>query len=335
MRKYLLPETGNFYKANLHTHSTVSDGMLTPEQVKEQYKARGYSVVAYTDHDVLIPHHELTDESFIALSGFEANFNRVAKPGVTYPTPKTCHVCFVARSPEIVNQPCWNPAYALTGNAPEYAKDVRYDENEPFFVREHSPESINEMIKKGREQGFFVTYNHPTWSFENYEDYSKYEGVHALEIMNTEALRGGYPAYVPTIYDDMLRCGKKIFAVAADDMHKTAAIGGGYVMIKAPELTYTAITDALFAGNFYASSGPEIYELYVEDGMVHIKCSEAVAITMNSAARGGGGVFAEEGKALTEACFPFRERQTYLRFSVRDKQGNFADTRAYFIEDFI
>ena len=38
MKKYLLPEKGNFYKANLHTHSTISDGKLTPEAVKEAYK---------------------------------------------------------------------------------------------------------------------------------------------------------------------------------------------------------------------------------------------------------------------------------------------------------
>ena len=36
MRKYLLPENGNFYKANLHCHSTVSDGTLTPEEMKEE-----------------------------------------------------------------------------------------------------------------------------------------------------------------------------------------------------------------------------------------------------------------------------------------------------------
>ena len=34
MKKYLLPETGNFYKANLHSHSTVSDGTLTPAEMK-------------------------------------------------------------------------------------------------------------------------------------------------------------------------------------------------------------------------------------------------------------------------------------------------------------
>ena len=33
MKKYLLPENGQFYKANLHCHSTVSDGHLTPEEM--------------------------------------------------------------------------------------------------------------------------------------------------------------------------------------------------------------------------------------------------------------------------------------------------------------
>ena len=52
MKKYLLPETGNFYKANLHCHTTYSDGRKTPEQVKARYKGLGYSIVAYTDHDI-------------------------------------------------------------------------------------------------------------------------------------------------------------------------------------------------------------------------------------------------------------------------------------------
>ena len=31
MKHYLLPESGRFYKANLHTHTTCSDGCKTPE----------------------------------------------------------------------------------------------------------------------------------------------------------------------------------------------------------------------------------------------------------------------------------------------------------------
>ena len=37
MKKYLLPRTGKFYKANLHCHTNYSDGKKTPEEVKELY----------------------------------------------------------------------------------------------------------------------------------------------------------------------------------------------------------------------------------------------------------------------------------------------------------
>ena len=74
MKKYLLPETGEFYKANLHCHSTVSDGKWTPERIKEEYTKRGYSVIAYTDHNVLLDHQDLTDDNFVALNGVEIDF---------------------------------------------------------------------------------------------------------------------------------------------------------------------------------------------------------------------------------------------------------------------
>ena len=35
MKQYLLPENGKFYKVNMHSHSTYSDGVQTPEQLKE------------------------------------------------------------------------------------------------------------------------------------------------------------------------------------------------------------------------------------------------------------------------------------------------------------
>ena len=46
MHKYLLPEKGKFYKANLHSHSTVSDGHWTPEEMKQRYMEKGYSIIA-------------------------------------------------------------------------------------------------------------------------------------------------------------------------------------------------------------------------------------------------------------------------------------------------
>ena len=38
MRKYLLPEKGQYYKACLHCHTTLSDGAMTPEEFKKRFK---------------------------------------------------------------------------------------------------------------------------------------------------------------------------------------------------------------------------------------------------------------------------------------------------------
>ena len=39
MRTYILPESGNLYKVNLHTHSTLSDGAFAPEELKAYYES--------------------------------------------------------------------------------------------------------------------------------------------------------------------------------------------------------------------------------------------------------------------------------------------------------
>jgi histidinol phosphatase-like PHP family hydrolase len=38
------------YKVNLHTHTTLSDGHRTPEEVAQIYAEQGYDAVAFTDH---------------------------------------------------------------------------------------------------------------------------------------------------------------------------------------------------------------------------------------------------------------------------------------------
>ena len=41
---------GRFYRGNLHTHSTLSDGTLPPEAVCAHYREAGYDFLALTDH---------------------------------------------------------------------------------------------------------------------------------------------------------------------------------------------------------------------------------------------------------------------------------------------
>ena len=69
-RKILLNPEGNWYKANLHCHCTVSDGAWTAEKDKEEYQKQGYSVIAFTDHMDYQRHTELDDETFLTIGAF-------------------------------------------------------------------------------------------------------------------------------------------------------------------------------------------------------------------------------------------------------------------------
>lgn len=68
----LLKTNGKFYKANLHCHTTLSDGKMTAAEVKEYYLKNGYNIVAYTDHSKYAYHKELLSEDFLPIAGFEA-----------------------------------------------------------------------------------------------------------------------------------------------------------------------------------------------------------------------------------------------------------------------
>src|SRR5512136_969408 len=41
---------GRWYRGNLHTHTTVSDGALTPEETAAAYRRADYDFLALTDH---------------------------------------------------------------------------------------------------------------------------------------------------------------------------------------------------------------------------------------------------------------------------------------------
>ena len=78
MRTYLFNPENKFYKANMHSHSTDSDGVFTPAELKEHYMAEGYQIIAYSDHRTLVPHTELSDENFLAITASE--FNNICLP---------------------------------------------------------------------------------------------------------------------------------------------------------------------------------------------------------------------------------------------------------------
>ena len=305
MKTYLISNEGRFYKANLHSHSTVSDGKKTPEELKEIYKSAGYSVLAYSDHNRLIDHSELNDEDFLTFTSME--FDVLSDVGSSYHFKPCYHINFFPKDPHNVTIPAFDRSY----------------------------ENINGVIEAFAKSGFAAMLNHPTWSLQTMEEYKNLDTTHifAMEIYNHCSITEGYNEVNDHVYDQLLSRGDKLFCTATDDNHNlfpaTSPVFdslGGFVMIKANALTHKDIFDALMAGNFYASNGPEIHEMYIEDGYLTVKTSPAAKITVTTPIRQASIAHAEQkGDTITEAKFGLSGfRSDYIRVTVTDENGKCA-----------
>lgn len=338
MKKILLPEANEnlkYYKANLHCHSTISDGAKTPKQLKNDYKAHGYSILAITDHEVFIPHNELTDSDFLMLNGYE-----IEAAGIN---GKTCHLCFVALSPENTQEVCFCKA-CTWGNSRKNIKNVNINKKESLLFRKYTKHCINGLIKTGKDHGFFVTYNHPTWSLESYPEYIRYKNADAMEITNYGCVVCGFDDDNGHAYDDMLRSGEKLFCISTDDNHNLFPDSspdcdsyGGYIMIASPSLKYEDVTTALKKGMFYSSTGtyrhtgPEFHGITFENGEVHIKTSGVRSIAYMPCSRDCKIKNATHGETVNEASFKIKKNEKYFRIVITDSFGYKAYSNAYFL----
>ncbi len=345
MRKYLLPNTGKFYKANLHCHTECSDGNIPASEMKKKYVDRGFQIVSFTDHDVLVDHSDLNDENFLTILGFEMD-NTEALTDTNLGNRKNLHMNTFSKTPHNKQPYFYRTSYSdkLSGALYEKYKDkICFDVNDPGKTREYSFECINEMITAANESGFIVVLNHPVWSRQNYNDYMNYKGLAGLEMYNTSGIQSGYHDYCPVVYDDLLRSGQRLFITGGDDHHNEPPhherdLQRGFdvwTMIKAEKLEYSAIIDALMNRHCYASMGPEIKELYYEDGKVHIKCSPAYSIAITCGFRRCQCNYAKEGEVFTETEFDVRDKDRYIRLTVTDHNHKTAETCAYFIDELL
>ncbi|MCL2810729.1 MAG: PHP domain-containing protein [Clostridia bacterium] len=314
MKRYLFKSNANVYKANLHCHTTISDGTRTPRQIKAMYKAKGYSVVAFTDHDILQNHSYLSGDGFLAINACELGVTEDL-PGEPSGKHRVYHFNLYSPDPNATQTP-----------AP---MDMAYDDLA----------AINQYISDRVGEGYLVSYNHPYWSLQTYADYSGLKGCFAMEIYNHGCeVKDGYYGYNPQVYDEMLRCQNKIYCLSTDDNHNAPSPDpqvdssgdsfGGFVMINGNSLTYSNIFASLRQGDFYASQGPEIYQISLHGNILGVKCSKVCLIVVYT---DGRRCHIQKGEALTEAEFPLNGNEKYIRVMCRDKEHKDANSNAYWL----
>lgn len=303
MKKYLLPADGNLYKANLHCHSTYSDGRYTVEHLKEIYKAQGYNILAYSDHNTLIPHPELKDETFLPLTATEID--------VSNPYGKTYHLNF-------------------------FSRDEMKTEFPPI-ERVYGADGVNKIIEIANADGFLCQYNHPRWSFQDYRDFGGLKNYWGFEIYNTGCEKEMINGWGDYEYELVTReSGVYPTTSATDDNHNVfkdensphSDAFGGWTMIKAKSLDYGEVYAAMERKDCYGTTGPIIYDMYAEDGKLYLKTSPVCCACVRFETR-RTHILRSHDNDMTQHILDISGDFRYIRVELTDTMGRKAMSRAY------
>jgi hypothetical protein len=311
---------GNFYKGNLHTHTTRSDGRKSPEDAALGYRARGYDFLAITDHNVYADFRDLNRDDFLMLPGMEINAPPQAGNDTEY------HFLALPGTKEM------RAAAAL----PPYEHDFML-ELEPIHTAEYLQPVIDDAVRRG----CWITLNHPYWSRVEYDQVLAFENISALEVNNfcSSVLENTGESY--QCWDAVLRSGVRMLGTSVDDAHHFFPENsggydafGGYVVAKAESLSLDDITSALVSGSFYGSAGgPEIHDFYIDGGCVHFRCSPAARIYFGGRARHMRWRIADPGgPPLTEFVSPLQGDELYVRAECFDERGRKSFTNPIWLD---
>lgn len=297
MKKSYFSEMGVWLKGNIHSHSTVSDGRFSPEELARGYQAKGYDFLAITDHNVLVPHDDLANDGFLLLTGTEQD--------LAYSPDKCIHVVGLAQAEKTkTDYPCR-----------KYSQAELTDQ-----------QLIDQMVLDGQ----FVSIAHPVWSRMTWEELVNLKNFHAIEVYNNGTEKLCHAGDGETLWEMLLRTGKHILATAVDDVHGARDLYGGWVCVKAAATSKEAVLEALHSGNYYASSGPVIRDFGLVDGKAYMQCEDCREIHFVTYPPRGKSFFAQDGESLTEATCPLTGREEYVRAVVVDKEGRKAWTNPIF-----
>jgi hypothetical protein len=277
---------GRWFRGCLHTHSTNSDGVYTPQQVVEWYRKCGYDFICLTDHDTFTDVSGFSTKDFLVLFGAEMTA-RTLDSGVKH------HIIAVG---------------------PESSFEAKKER--------HHPQELIDRIKGAAGEAIVA---HPYWTGSTVNDLSDLQGHLGLEVYNTSTYVMDGRGFSNAHWDQLLDQGTCTWGFAVDDSHwKISDAGGGWIEVNATKLERESILRALREGRFYSTSGPRIEEFTINEGVATLRCSPVKAISF--LCRNGKGFkyrpVSEE--LLTGGEHRLSGGEGYLRVECIDAEGRCA-----------
>lgn len=296
---------GRFWRGNLHTHSTRSDGHLDPAETVAWYRDNGYDFVALTDHFVRRYGYSITDTRSLRTDGFTTLI------GAELHAPRT----------EVGN--LWH--FIAAGLPVDFA---------PPAPGETAPQ----LAARAAAVGAFVIVAHPAYYGLTVADVETVDAAHALEIYNGASELAYEMGHSGHILDVLIARGRRIDACATDDAHFEYTDypdhGLGWVEVRAEENDPDALVEALKAGHFYATEGPELLDVSIDGNELLVASSPVMKVIVSG---GGERYECRYGLELTRTRVPLTTFQngafevdpllgTFIRVTVVDAQGKRAWT---------
>jgi hypothetical protein len=266
---------GRFWRGNLHTHSTLSDGALEPPQVIEAYKNAGYDFMMLSDHFIGHFNWPIADTRALRSN----NFTTIIGSELHAPQTQVGELWHIV-------------AAGLPLDFPPASKN----------------ESGEQLARRAHEAGAFIGIAHPAWSQLTMDDGRAIDCAHAVEIYNHGCAIENDRGDGWYLLDQLLSEGKRLTAFATDDAHfKSPDHFGGWVHVKAESLGSEVLLDALKQGHYYSSQGPQIHDISVSGNEINITCSPVDNITVLC---GNSRTLVRNAKSITEATLDLRKLET-------------------------
>ena len=277
------------YKADLHSHTTASDGSDTLKDMIEVNYDYGFDIYAVTDHGT-------SSRSFVEQEVIEELkfFLDIANPNAPIITLEETGLTFEGLTYNVVTENGDDYYYQILEDGTEGHKMLRV----PFGI-ENNPTSLN----NAHVNSWFVDYghgivggtsdyatpieavdalgglsviNHPgeyTNARDEYYTEDAYDSSYSYYIDKFENLLVENPSCLGidinskgdsrTRHDrklwdimlmDLTPSGRNVYAIATSDAHRVSAAYTGYTRILMPELTSAALQEALANGQYFAAS---------------------------------------------------------------------------------
>lgn len=294
MARFRYQTNHTWYKGNTHIHSTASDGGKTFTELSEMYAKVGYDFLFRTDHWVASG-AERDSETYplVWLDGIELD-------GHDYQGSYYHVVCLGT----------------FTGAGLDRQRG---------FVR---------ALETARAQDGLLILAHPYWTGNTLEDARRW-GFHGIEIYNHVCrwLNGKGDSRV--YWSAMLQSQPNTLAFAVDDAHirpEHPGWNGGWIMVNAPTDDRQNLWDAIRAGNFYATCGPDFHTITYHEPEVMITTSPVRFARLVGPASSGARIGTFDGLLLNKATFEIPKNWPYAYLEIEDDQGQRAWTNPLFIE---